>query len=402
MRIAQVAPLYESVPPKLYGGTERVVSYLTEELVRKGHDVTLFASGDSVTTARLVPQCPQALRLDSHSVDQLAPHILMLEQVIKRAEEFDIIHFHIDYLHFPFSRRQRIPHLTTLHGRLDIPELAALYREFNEMPVVSISNAQRMPLPWLNWQKTVYHGLPLNLYRLREQPGEYLAFLGRICPEKGVDRAIEIAKRSGMKLLIAAKVDRADREYFKSVIKPLLNQPFVEFIGEIGEREKNDFLGKAFALLLPLDWPEPFGMVMIEAMACGTPVIAFQRGSAPEVIDEGVTGFIVQNVDEAVEAVKRVPTLDRRVCRKVFEQRFNVTRMAAEYISVYEKLLGEVPLDSRVGTTSNARHRFRLFPKAGEKVLRVPAGLHAAVNPSSGRLVPLQAETQGIAACENN
>ncbi len=257
MRIAQVAPLYESVPPKLYGGTERVVSYLTEELVRQGHDVTLFASGDSVTKARLVPQCQQALRLDSQSVDQLAPHILMLEQVIKQAEEFDILHFHIDYLHFPFSRRQKTPHLTTLHGRLDIPELAPLYREFVEMPVVSISNAQRTPLPWLNWQMTVYHGLPLNLYRLQEKPEQYLAFLGRISPEKGVDRAIEIARRSGTKLRIAAKVDRADRDYFKGVIEPLLNQPFVEFIGEISDREKNEFLGNAFALLLPIDWPEP-------------------------------------------------------------------------------------------------------------------------------------------------
>lgn len=403
MRIAQVAPLYESVPPKLYGGTERVVSYLTEELVRQGHDVTLFASGDSVTKARLVPQCQQALRLDSQSVDQLAPHILMLEQVIKQAEEFDILHFHIDYLHFPFSRRQKTPHLTTLHGRLDIPELAPLYREFVEMPVVSISNAQRTPLPWLNWQMTVYHGLPLNLYRLQEKPEQYLAFLGRISPEKGVDRAIEIARRSGMKLRIAAKVDRADRDYFKGVIEPLLNQPFVEFIGEISDREKNEFLGNAFALLLPIDWPEPFGMVMIEAMACGTPVIAFRRGSAPEVIDEGVTGFIVRTVDEAVEAVKRVSTLDRRICRKVFEQRFNVTRMAEDYLRIYERLREAVPAESTAASVS-VQPGVSPFRKLGEKaILNFPMNSDAAQDLIDGRFEALRIRAQGIAAtCENN
>ncbi|HEV2245248.1 MAG TPA: glycosyltransferase, partial [Terriglobia bacterium] len=240
MKIAQVAPLYESVPPKFYGGTERVVSYLTEELVREGHDVSLFASGDSVTAARLYSQCPQALRLDDNVIDLFASHIVMLEQVIQRASDFDLIHFHVDYLHFPWSRRQPVPHLTTLHGRLDIPDLVPLYGEFREMPVVSISDAQRQPLPWLNWQATVHHGLPLDQYHLHEKPGQYLAFVGRICPEKRVDRAIEIAKRSGMELRIAAKIDRVDREYFKDVIKPLLNQPFVEFVGEIGEREKDD------------------------------------------------------------------------------------------------------------------------------------------------------------------
>jgi glycosyltransferase involved in cell wall biosynthesis len=341
MRIAQVAPIYESVPPKLYGGTERVVSYLTEELVRQGHEVTLFASGDSVTSARLVSQCPRALRLDCGCVDQLAHHVLMLEDVIEQADEFDVIHFHIDYLHFPWSRRQRIPHLTTLHGRLDIPDLVPLYREFKEMPVVSISDAQRKPLPWLNWRATIHHGLPSHLYRFHEQPGEYLAFLGRISPEKGADRAIEIARWSGMKLRIAAKVDRVDREYFNDVIQPLLDKPFVEFIGEIGEHEKNQFLGKAFALLLPLDWPEPFGLVMIEAMACGTPVIAFRRGSVPEVVGDGVTGYITSSIEEAVEAVRRAPSLDRRCCRQVFEQRFAVERMARDYIRVYERLRAE-------------------------------------------------------------
>jgi glycosyltransferase involved in cell wall biosynthesis len=338
MKIAQVAPLYESVPPKFYGGTERVVSYLTEELVREGHDVSLFASGDSVTAARLFSQCPQALRLDDNVIDLFASHIVMLEQVIQRASDFDLIHFHVDYLHFPSSRRQPVPNLTTLHGRLDIPDLVPLYGEFREMPVVSISDAQRQPLPWLNWQATVHHGLPLDLYHLHEKPGQYLAFVGRICPEKRVDRAIEIAKRSGMELRIAAKIDRVDRGYFKDVIKPLLNQPFVEFVGEIGEREKDDFLGGALAVISPIDWPEPFGLVMIESMACGTPVIAFRRGSAPEVVDEGVTGYVVETIDEAVEAVEHSAKLDRNLCRKVFERRFSVGRMALDYTRVYEQV----------------------------------------------------------------
>jgi glycosyltransferase involved in cell wall biosynthesis len=338
MNIAQVAPLYESVPPKFYGGTERVVSYLTEELVRLGHDVTLFASGDSVTAARLFSQCPRALRLDGNAVDLFAPHIVMLEQVIQRASDFDLIHFHVDYLHFPWSRRQPVPNLTTLHGRLDIPDLVPLYGEFREMPVVSISDAQRQPLPWLNWQATVHHGLPPDLYRLHERTGKYLAFVGRICREKRVDRAIEIARRSGMELRIAAKIDKVDREYFKDEIKPLLNQPFIDFVGEIGEREKDDFLGDALAVISPIDWPEPFGLVMIEAMACGTPVIAFRRGSAPEVVDDGVTGYVVDTIDEAVAAVEQAAKLDRNLCRKVFERRFSVGRMALDYIRVYEQI----------------------------------------------------------------
>jgi glycosyltransferase involved in cell wall biosynthesis len=339
MRIAQVAPLYESVPPKYYGGTERVVSYLTEELVRQGHDVTLFASGDSVTKAKLVAACRRSLRLDKHCIDQLAHQILMLERVFQHASEFDIIHFHVDYLHFPLSRRQPIIHVTTLHGRLDLPDLVPLYQEFPDMPVVSISNAQREPLPWANWQATVYHGLPVGLYRFHAEPGSYLAFVGRISPEKRVDRAIEIAKRIQIPLKIAAKVDPVDKDYFETVIAPLLDDLLIEFVGEIGDAQKNEFLGNAYALLLPIDWPEPFGLVMIEAMACGTPVIAYRGGAVPEIMEEGHTGFIVEELEDAVEAVRRVPELSRKRCREVFEQRFTATRMAHDYVQVYERLI---------------------------------------------------------------
>jgi glycosyltransferase involved in cell wall biosynthesis len=341
MRIAQVAPLYESVPPKYYGGTERVVSYLTEELVRQGHEITLFASGDSVTDACLVAACPRSLRLDKQCVDQLAHHILMLEHVFQRAAEFDIIHFHVDYLHFPYSRRQPITHVTTLHGRLDLPDLVPLYQEFPDMPVVSISNAQREPLPWASWQDTVYHGIPANLYRFRENPGNYLAFMGRISPEKRVDRAIRIAKRVRIPLKIAAKIDRVDRQYFETTIKPLLDDPLVELVGEIGDEEKNNFLGAAYALLLPIDWPEPFGLVMIEAMACGTPVIAYRGGAVPEIMEEGHTGFIVRTLNDAIEAVRRVPELSRRRCREIFDKRFTATRMAQDYVRVYERLINK-------------------------------------------------------------
>jgi len=350
MRIAQVAPLYESVPPKYYGGTERVVSYLTEELVRQGHDVTLFASGDSETKARLVAACRRSLRLDKHCIDQVAHHIVMLERVFQQAAEFDIIHFHVDYLHFPLSRRQPIAHVTTLHGRLDIPDLVPLYQEFRDMPVISISNVQREPLPCANWQATVYHGLPADLYRFRAQPGSYLAFLGRISPEKRVDRAIEIAKRVRIPIKIAAKVDRVDTKYFKSVIEPLLRDSLVEVVGEIGDREKDEFLGNAYALLSPIDWPEPFGLVMIEAMACGTPVIAYRGGAVPEIMEEGHTGFIVEELEDAVEAARRVPKLSRKHCREVFEQRFTATRMANDYVRVYERLINrkqDKPLEAR-------------------------------------------------------
>jgi glycosyltransferase involved in cell wall biosynthesis len=342
VRIAQVAPLVESVPPKLYGGTERVVSYLTEELVRMGHEVTLFASGDSVTSAHLVPVCPEALRLSTTSIDHLAHHIVMLEDVYNRNNHFDIIHFHIDYLHFPLSRRESVANVTTLHGRLDIPDLQPLYQRFADMPVVSISDSQREPLPNANWQATVYHGLPKEQYNFYSQQGKYLAFLGRISPEKGVDRAIEIASLAGVPLKIAAKVDRADREYFESTIEPLLNNPLVEFIGEIGYPDKNDFLGNALALLFPINWPEPFGLVMIEAMACGTPVIAHPSGSVPEIVEEGRTGFLVSDAQGAAKAVAHVSQLSREECRRSFEERFSATRMARDYVTLYEKLTRRV------------------------------------------------------------
>lgn len=341
MRIAQVAPLYESIPPKFYGGTERVVCYLTEELVRLGHEVTLFASGDSNTRAHLVPCCPSALRLNKECIDPLAHHILMLDRVFRQAEDFDIIHFHCDYLHFPLSRQRKIPNITTLHGRLDLPDLAPLYREFAEMRVVSISNAQRTPLPWLNWQGTVYHGLPDNLYRFHPKTGKYLAFLGRICPEKGPDMAIEIARKSGIELRIAAKVDRADEQYFEQAIRPMLNDPLIHFVGEISDRDKDEFLGNALALLAPVNWPEPFGISMIEALACGTPVIACPRGSIPEVIDDSESGFIVRTVDEAVGAIKNIRHLSRKTCRQIFERRFAASRMAKDYVDIYRSLLDE-------------------------------------------------------------
>jgi glycosyltransferase involved in cell wall biosynthesis len=341
MKIAQVAPLYESVPPKLYGGTERVVSYLTEELVRQGHQVTLFASGDSVTQARLVAACPRSLRLDQECVDEIAHYMVLLEQVFRQASAFDLIHFHIDYLHFPLSVRQHIPTVTTLHGRLDLKDLVPLYQMFPSMPVVSISDAQRTPLPAVNWLGTVYHGLPEDLYTFQETPGTYLAFLGRISPEKGVEQAIAIAQRVGMPLKIAAKVDRKDRDYFQEVVQPLLhNNSLVQYIGEVGGDKKDTFLGEAYALLFPIDWPEPFGLVMIEAMACGTPVIAYPHGSVPEVLEDGVTGWLVEGVEEAVQAVVRVPALSRARCRQVFEERFSASRMTHDYLQIYKRLLG--------------------------------------------------------------
>ena len=341
MKIAQIAPLYESVPPRLYGGTERVVSYLTEELVRQGHDVTLYASGDSETAAELRPMCEAALRLQgNHIVDPLAHHIRMLELVAREASDFDILHFHVDYLHFPITRRLSVPAVTTLHGRLDIPDIYQVFREFSDMNLVSISDAQRTPMPWANWMGTVHHGLPHDLYRAREEQGNYLAFLGRISPEKRVDRAIEVARRVGMPIKIAAKIDVSDREYYETNIRALLDDPLVEFLGEIGEEEKSDFLANAFALLCLIDWQEPFGLVMTESMACGTPVVAFGMGSVPEVIDHGVTGCIVNHVDQAVRAVThQVGKLDRRFIRKVFEERFSAERMARDYVEIFEKAM---------------------------------------------------------------
>jgi glycosyltransferase involved in cell wall biosynthesis len=339
MRIAQVAPLHESVPPQLYGGTERVVHWLTEELTRQGHEVTLFASGDSKTSAQLVPMCPEALRLSSTCIDQIAHHVLMIERVFHYASDFDLIHFHTDYLQFPLCRRQSVPHVSTLHGRLDIPDLVPLFQTFRDIPVVSISDTQRAPLPWLNWQGTVYHGLPEKQYSLGHGKGNYLAFLGRTSPEKGLDKAIEIAKRTGMPLKIAAKIDRADVKYFEAVIKPLLKHPLIEFIGEIGYPEKKKFLGDAAALLFPVCWPEPFGLVMIEAMACGTPVIAYPHGSVPEVLEEDVTGFLVNDTKAGAKAVERIPCFNRQRCRKVFEERFSAARMADDYLTVYERLV---------------------------------------------------------------
>ncbi|MDB6091903.1 MAG: glycosyl transferase group 1 [Gammaproteobacteria bacterium] len=337
LRIAQVAPLFESVPPKLYGGTERVVSYLTEDLVRQGHEVTLFASGDSVTAAQLVSVCDRALRLDPAQPDAFALHALMLEKVFRRAGSFDVIHFHTDRLHLPLARRcPNVCSMTTLHGRLDTAGLAALYGEFSEQPLISISNAQRQPLPRANWAATVHHGLPPELHTPTEVPGRYLAFLGRIAQEKGIERAIAIARRTGIPLKIAAKIDSADQEYFNAKVAPLVDDSLVEFVGEISEFEKTRFLGDALALLFPIDWPEPFGLAMIEAMACGTPVIAFRCGSVPEVIDEGVTGFMVDDLDTAVTCVERVAKLSRTRCREMFEKRFHVARMSKEYCAAYQ------------------------------------------------------------------
>lgn len=344
MRIAQVAPLYESVPPKFYGGTERVVSYLTEELIRQGHDVTLFASADSETAADLRCVCERALRLEGKKIiDPLAHHIRMLEIVAQEAPEFDMVHFHIDYLHFPITRRQRLSAVTTLHGRLDIPDIHPVFREFPDMNLVSISDAQRAPMPWANWIGTVHHGIPEHLYTAQEQPGKYLAFLGRISPEKRVDRTIEVAKRVGMPIKIAAKIDAADREYFEAKIRHLMDDPLVEFVGEIGEHEKNEFLGNAYALLFLIDWQEPFGLVMTEAMACGTPVIAWRMGSVPEVVDHGVTGQIVESMEEAVDAVKRTGKMNRRWVRRVFEERFSARRMARDYVNIYRRIKDSDP-----------------------------------------------------------
>ena len=342
MKIAQIAPLAESVPPKLYGGTERIVSYLTEELVAEGHDVTLFASGDSVTRARLISSSDVALRLNPAVRDHLPHQVVMLEEIRRRAHEFDVLHFHIDLLHFPMIREFADRTVTTLHGRLDLPDLKPFYQAFPDIPLVSISNDQRRPMPPVNWSGTVYHGLPVDLLPFTEKPnGNYLAFLGRISPEKRPDRAIEIAAKVGMPLKIAAKVDNADKAYWETVIEPMVkSHPNVKFIGEINEHQKADFLGNASALLFPIDWPEPFGLVMIEAMACGTPVIAFGCGSAPEVIDNGISGILVDSVTEAVENVEWALRMDRKKVRTTFEERFSAQRMAQDYLDIYRNLPG--------------------------------------------------------------
>jgi glycosyltransferase involved in cell wall biosynthesis len=340
MRIAQIAPLFESVPPRLYGGTERVVSYLTEELVRQGHQVTLFASGDSITSAELVPCTPCALRLDPNVRDPLPHHMVMLDKVFERAGEFDVVHFHIDYLHFPHFRSGRGRTLTTLHGRQDLADHMPFYSRFADMPLVSISNAQRAPLSGANFVTTVHHGLPTDILTpTYDSRGGYLAFLGRISPEKRPDRAIAIARRAGLPLKIAAKVDKADDAYFRDLIAPMLEGPGIEFIGEINENAKSEFLGQAAGLLFPIDWPEPFGLVMIEAMACGTPVLAFRCGSVPEIVEDGVTGYIVSDVEQAVRAIPNLLALDRRTIRSRFEERFSAARMATDYVRVYQKIL---------------------------------------------------------------
>ena len=350
MKIAQIAPLYESVPPMTYGGTERVVSYLTEELVAQGHDITLFASGDSQTSAKLVPGSPRSLRLSGNSIDHLAHHIAMLDDVMRMAPEFDVIHFHIDYMHFPLSRYCALPSLTTLHGRLDLPDLLPVYKKFPDAPLVSISLSQRKPMPRVNWVGNISHGLPMDLLAFQPKAGAYLAFLGRISPEKRVDRAIEIARRAGMPLKIAAKIDKADREYYDSTIKPLMNDPNVEFIGEISEHEKSEFLGNAYAYLFPIDWPEPFGLTMIEAMACGTPTIAFNCGSVKEVMQEGLTGFIVEDMDQAVAAVAKISTIERTACRNVFEKRFTATHMAENYVELYHSMVSNTVVNTVVNS----------------------------------------------------
>ena len=348
MKIAQIAPLMESVPPRLYGGSERIVSYVTDELVRQGHDVTLFASGDSVSSANLVRCVPMALRLDANVKDPIPYYMLMLDRVREMADEFDILHFHIDQFHFPLFRPIAQRTVTTLHGRQDLHDLKPLYVGFSDMPLVSISNSQRKPIANANFAATVYHGLPAQTLKPNYKPsGDYVAFLGRISPEKRPDRAIRIAQALGLRIKIAAKIDKVDEAYFREHIASLFNLPGVEYIGEIDERSKSEFLGEASALLFPIDWPEPFGLVMIEAMACGTPVLAFRCGSVPEIIDPGVTGLIVDSMDEAIRVMPQVLALDRRAVRQKFEQRFSASRMAKDYVQVYRSLIKQQALPER-------------------------------------------------------
>jgi len=384
MRIAQIAPLHERVPPRLYGGTERVVSFLTEELVRQGHEVVLFASGDSKTSAQLVPCCEMALRLNPSVRDHLPYHMIMLEEVRQRIDQFDILHFHIDLLHCPLVRAIADWTLTTLHGRLDLPDLVPFYQTFRELPLVSISNDQQRYLRNVNWLGTVYHGLPRDLLAFQSRASGYLAFLGRIAPEKRPDLAIEIAARSGMPLKIAAKIDHADQAYWDTKIRPMVeaHHPDVEFIGEINERDKESFLGGAAALLFPVDWPEPFGLVMIEAMACGTPVIAFRRGSVPEIVTEGVSGFVVDTIEEAVTAVGRATRLDRAKVRAEFDCRFTAERMARDYVNIYKKLVSKRSRSVQLEMLSQRRQEWYEVRSSSARWLKsdlVPGGLPPAV-----------------------
>ena len=340
MRIAQVAPLAESVPPKLYGGTERVIAWLVDELAGLGHDVTLFASGDSRTRAKLVPAWPRALRLGRPRSDPTVAHTALLEHVARRAPAFDVIHYHTDWIHLPLSSRSRVPFVTTLHGRLDLPGLPEALRHFPKAPFISISDNQRAPLADANWLGTIYHGLPPDSLRPRFEAGDYLAFLGRLAPEKGPETAIRLARSAGMPLRLAAKRPRAQRDWFKERVEPLIDGERVQIVGEVNEGTKEGFLAGAAALLFPIDWPEPFGLVMIEAMACGTPVIAYRRGSVPEVVDDGLTGFVVDNDAEALRAIECLHQLDRRKVRQGFERRFTARRMAKDYLRCYELLVG--------------------------------------------------------------
>jgi glycosyltransferase involved in cell wall biosynthesis len=371
MRIAQVAPLYERVPPLLYGGTERVVSYLTEELVRLGHQVTLFASGDSLTQARLSAPCAHALRLDPSCRDALAPHVRMLGQVYRRANEFDIIHCHTDYLGLPLAGMSAAPTLITLHGRLDIPEIAPLFADYPEVPLVSISDAQRIHLPRASWIATVHHGLPPLMFSFSTSPGKYLLFLGRISPEKRPDSAIRIAREVGIPLRIAAKVDAVDRAYFDATIRPMLDDPLIEFLGEVDDARKAELLAGALALLFPVDWPEPFGLVMIEALACGTPVIARRRGSVPEILRDGVTGFIRETDAEMAAVVARGAALDRGACRAEFERRFSVEVMAEKYLRVYRAMLSQ--RQARLCLQEKTAFDTMLQERAPESMVSAPA-----------------------------
>jgi glycosyltransferase involved in cell wall biosynthesis len=382
MKIAQVAPLIESVPPRLYGGTERIVSYLTEELVRLGHDVTLFASGDSITSAELAPCCTRALRLDPTVRDVIPYFMLMIDKVCERAKEFDVFHFHIDFFHFPLFRSLAVRTLTTLHGRQDLADLKPFYSRFGEMPLVSVSTDQRKPLPLANYAATIHHGIPPGLHRPSFGQGSYVAFLGRISPEKRPDRAIRIARAAGIPLKIAAKVDKLDEDYFRNIILPLIDGPGVEFIGEINEREKTQFLGKAAALLFPVDWPEPFGLVMIEAMACGTPVLAFRCGSTPEVIEDGVTGKVVDSEQEAVAALPGILSYDRRAVRQRFEERFTAARMAKDYVRIYRRLL-------KTGTSRARPRQAALNGGNGSTPLSIEEPLTALFEADASAEVPI-------------